>query len=136
MTDLKGKRIAIIEDNITNMAVFATTLRRHGVSVLQDAWNTGTTDFLLDSLPLDLILLDIMLRRGINGYEVFQEWQNHPELKDIPVIAVSSLDAESEIPKARALGFAGFIAKPISMAHFPQQIANCIAGDNVWVTGR
>lgn len=136
MVDLKGKRIAIIEDNITNMAVFATSLRRHGVSVLQDAWNTSTVDFLLDSLPLDLILLDIMLRRGVNGYDVFQEWQNYPELSGIPVVAVSSLDAESEIPKARAMGFAGFIAKPISLAHFPQQLANCIAGKNVWATGR
>lgn len=136
MVDLKGKRIAIIEDNITNMAVFATALRRHGVSVLQDAWNTGTSDFLIDSLPVDLILLDIMLRRGINGYEVFQEWQTHPELREIPVIAVSSLDAESEIPKAKNMGFAGFIAKPISLVSFPQQIANCIAGEKVWSTGR
>jgi CheY-like chemotaxis protein len=136
MVDLKGKRIAIIEDNITNMAVFATSLRRQGVNVLQDAWNTNTVDFLLDSLPVDLILLDIMLRRGVNGYDIFQEWQNYPELRQIPVVAVSSLDAESEIPKARAMGFAGFIAKPISLVHFPQQLANCIAGKNVWATGR
>lgn len=136
MIDLKGKRIAIIEDNITNLAVFATTLRRHGVSVVQDAWNTGTTDFLLDHLPIDLILLDIMLRRDINGYEVFQEWQAYPELRKIPVVAVSSLDAESEIPKAQSLGFAGFIAKPISLMNFPEQIAACIAGETVWVTGR
>jgi len=133
---LKGKRIAVIEDNVTNMAVFATTLRRQGVSVFQDAWNIGTTDFLLEHLPLDLILLDILLRRGVNGYKVFQKWQSYPELKNIPVIAVSSLDAESEIPKAQAMGFAGFIAKPISLKNFPEQIAACIDGENVWATGR
>lgn len=136
MIDLKNKRIAVIEDNVTNLAVFATTLRRQGVSVIQDAWNTGTTDFLLKNLPLDLILLDIMLRRGINGYKVFEEWQVHPELRDIPVVAVSSLDAETEIPKAQELGFAGFIGKPISLVNFPKQIATCIEGENVWVSGR
>jgi CheY-like chemotaxis protein len=136
MSDLKGKRIAVIEDNVTNLAVFATALRRQGVVVIQDAWNTGTTDFLLDHLPVDLILLDIMLRRGINGYQVFEEWQSYPELKNIPVVAVSSLDAELEIPKAQTLGFAGFIGKPINLVEFPQQIASCMAGENVWVSGR
>ena len=136
MIDLKGKRIAIIEDNITNLAVFATTLRRHGVNVVQDAWNTGTVTFLQDHLPIDLILLDIMLRRDINGYDVYEEWQAHEELKHIPVVAVSSLDAELEIPKAQAMGFAGYIAKPISLMEFPAQIAACISGEKVWVTGR
>lgn len=133
---LKGKKVAIIEDNITNLAVFATTLRRQGVSVVQDNWNVGTVDFLLANLPIDLILLDIMLRRGINGYEVFEQWQAIPELKDIPVVAVSSLDAELEIPKAQELGFAGFIGKPISITDFPKQIAACMGGEKVWVTGR
>lgn len=136
MSELKGKRIAIIEDNVTNLAVFATALRRQEVTVIQDAWNTATVDFLRSNLPLDLILLDIMLRRGINGYEVFEQWQAVPELKDIPVVAVSSLDAELEIPKAQEMGFAGFIGKPINLVDFPQQIASCIAGENVWVSGR
>lgn len=136
MIDLKGKRVAIIEDNVTNLAVFATALRRQEVNVIQDAWNTGTVDFLLNNLPLDLILLDILLRRGVNGYEVYEQWQNVPELKDIPVVAVSSLDAELEIPKAQSLGFAGFIGKPINLIDFPQQIARCIAGEKVWTSGR
>jgi CheY-like chemotaxis protein len=136
MIDLKNKRIAVIEDNVTNLAVFATALRRQGVIVIQDAWNSNTTEFLLNNLPLDLILLDIMLRRGINGYKVFEEWQMKPELSAIPVIAVSSLDSEIEIPKAKEMGFAGFIGKPISLVNFPKQIATCIAGENVWVSGR
>jgi CheY-like chemotaxis protein len=136
MSDLKGKRIAIIEDDVTNLAVFATILRRQGASVIQDAWNTGTTEFLLKNLPVDLILLDIMLRAGNKGYDAFDGWQQHPELKDIPVIAVSSLDAESEIPKAQAKGFAGFISKPINAIKFPEQIATCLNGGQVWITSR
>ena len=136
MSDLKGNRIVIIEDNVTNLAVFATTLRRHGVSVIQDAWNTGTTEFLLKNMPVDLILLDLMLRAGHSGYDAFDEWQLHPLLKDIPVIAVSSLDAESEIPKAQEKGFAGFISKPINAIKLPDQIAACLAGEKVWVTSR
>lgn len=136
MNSLRGKRIAIIEDNVTNLAVFATALRKQGVAVIQDTWNTQTTEFLLQHLPIDLIVLDIMLRKGASGYDAFDKWQEHPELQKIPVVAVSSLDAESEIPKAQARGFAGFISKPINAVKFPDQIAACLAGEKVWITSR
>jgi two-component system cell cycle response regulator len=136
MSTLTGKRIAIFEDNVTNLAVFATALRRHGVAVIQDTWNTQTTEFLLQHLPIDLIVLDIMLRKGASGYDAFDEWQIHPELRQIPVVAVSSLDAESEIPKAQAKGFAGFISKPINAVKFPEYIEACLNGEKVWITSR
>lgn len=136
MSVLEGKRIVIFEDNITNLAVFASAMRRQGASVIQDTWNTGTTEFLLKNLPVDLIVLDLMLRNGISGYDAFDEWQAHPELKGIPVVAVSSLDAETEIPKAQVKGFAGFISKPINAVKFPEQVAACMDGEKVWITSR
>lgn len=134
MNTLEGKRIAVIEDNVTNLAVFALTLKQQGATIFQDAWTTDSIQFLLSRLPLDVILLDIMLRQGLSGYDVFDSLQAHPELKDIPVVAVSSLDAETEIPKALSKGFAGFIGKPISLLDFPNQVAACIAGEKVWAT--
>ncbi|HRQ42046.1 MAG TPA: response regulator [Chloroflexota bacterium] len=136
MSTLTGKRIVVFEDNVTNLAVIATALRRQGVAVIQDAWNTQTTEFLLQHLPIDLIVLDIMLRKGISGYDVFDEWQVHPELSQILVVAVSSLDAESEIPKAQTKRFAGFISKSINAMKFPEQIEACLDGKKVWVTSR
>ena len=136
MDELKGKRIFVVEDNVTNMAVFATTLKRLGVLVIQDAWNSGTIDVLKTRLPVDLIIMDLMLRRGTSGYDLFDSLQLDPMLKDIPVVAVSSLDPESEIPKAQAKGMAGFISKPISINKFPQQLAQVLAGEKVWITSR
>lgn len=136
MEELKGKRILVVEDNVTNMAVFATTLKRLGALVIQDAWNSGTVDMLKKRLPIDLIILDLMLRRDASGYDLFDALQQDPELKDIPVVAVSSLDPETEIPKAQERGMAGFISKPININKFPQQLAQVLAGEKVWVTSR
>lgn len=136
MDELKGKRIFVVEDNVTNMAVFATTLKRLGATVIQDGWNTGTIEMLKKRLPVDLILMDLMLRRGLSGYDVFDELQLDPELKDIPVVAVSSLDPETEIPKAQEKGMAGFISKPIDIGMFPQQLAKAIDGEKVWIISR
>ena len=136
MSNLKGKRVLVIEDDVRNLAVFATSLRQSGASVIQDNWNTGAADFVAQNLPVDVIVLDIMLRKGLSGYDVFDQLQADPQTKDIPVIAVSSLDPETEIPKARAKGFAGFISKPISAVSFPDQIAKVIAGEKVWIFSR
>jgi CheY-like chemotaxis protein len=132
MNELTGKRIFIIEDDPTNMAVFAVTLKKSGASVIQDFWNTNSANMLFNRLPIDVILLDLMLRHHMNGYDIFDELQAHPELAKIPVIVVSAADPQVEIPKARAKGMAGFIGKPIRPHLFAKQIASCIDGEPVW----
>lgn len=132
MDELKGKRVFIVEDDATNMAVNAVTLKRSGAVVIQDFWNTGVARNLRAHLPIDVILLDLMLRHDMNGYDIYDELQTDPELASIPVIAVSAADPGIEIPRARAKGLAGFIGKPIVPRLFAKQIADCIEGQEVW----
>jgi len=130
--DLRGKRIFIIEDDATNMAVNAITLKKTGAVIIQDSWNTGVAEQVRKSLPIDIILLDLMLRHDMNGYDIFDELQDDPELAQIPVVAVSAADPGVEIPRAQEKGLAGFIGKPIMPRLFAQQIAACIEGNTVW----
>lgn len=132
MDELKGKRVFIIEDDATNMAVNAVTLKRSGAIVIQDFWNTGVAKNLRDHLPVDIILLDLMLRHNMNGYDIYDALQTDPELAKIPVIAVSAADPGIEIPRAKVKGLAGFIGKPIVPRLFAAQIAACIEGEEVW----
>jgi two-component system cell cycle response regulator DivK len=132
---LDGKRIFIVEDDVTNMAVYSVILKNQGALVIQDPWNSGTIGLLRRHLPVDIIILDLMLRHRVSGYDIFREVKKEPDLAHIPVVAVSASDPGLEIPKARALGFVGFISKPISYQDFPAQLAACIKGDNNWVIG-
>lgn len=132
MSQLNGKRIFIVEDDATNMAVNAVTLKRAGATVIQDFWNSSVIDILQKNLPIDVILLDLMLRHDLNGYTIFDDLQAYPELVKIPVIAVSAADPSLEIPRAKSKGLAGFIGKPIVPRLFPIQIATCIEGGSVW----
>ena len=135
MDELSGKRIFVIEDDPTNMAVFAATLKRSGALVMQDPWNGRTVKLLKQFLPVDIILIDLMLRFGVSGYEIFDKIKHEPELAAVPVVVVSASDPEVEIPRAMEKGFAGFIAKPIDSSQFPLQIACCMKGDQVWYSG-
>jgi two-component system, cell cycle response regulator DivK len=132
MEELKDKRILIVEDNVTNIAVYDALLTSSGAIIVQDFWNFDTVHILTHYLPIDVILLDLTLRHDVSGYDIFDEIKQHPELSHIPIIAVSAADPEVEIPKTKARGFAGFIHKPINPRLFPQQIADCINGKNTW----
>ncbi len=132
---LEGKRIFIVEDDIANMSVYSVALQHHGALVVQDHWNSGTVSLLKRYLPMDIILLDLMLRHGVSGYDIFRAIRADPELASIPVVAVSASDPEIEIPRTQAQGFSGFIGKPITLNEFPAQIAACIAGQKIWAAG-
>ncbi len=136
MTDLAKKRIFVVEDDVVNIAVIALILKRLEAVVIQDAWNADTINMLIQSLPVNVILLDLMLRKGVNGYDIFDKIKSHPELADIPIVVVSASDPEIEIPRAQAKGFSGFIAKPINFQTFPDQVISCMNGQPVWDTGR
>jgi CheY-like chemotaxis protein len=132
LDELRGKRILVVEDSALNLAVFATALKQSGAVVIQDYWNTDTVNLVTKHLPVDAILLDLMLKHAVSGYSIFDELQDDPVLAPIPVIVVSAADPDTEIPKAKQKGMAGFIGKPINPVKFAQQIAACIDGNPVW----
>jgi CheY-like chemotaxis protein len=131
--DLAGKKIFVVEDDVSSMAICAVTLKRSGAVVVQDHWNTDTLQMLAHHMPVDMILLDLMLRLGMSGYDIFDAIKASPDFRHIPVIAVSASDPGVEIPRTRSRGFAGFISKPINLKRFPGQVAACLDGQAVWI---
>lgn len=129
---LKDKKIFVVEDDPTNMAIMVVALREEGALVIQDPWNYDTIEKLIQCLPVDAILLDLMLRRGESGYDIFDKIKARSELANIPVVVVSASDPGVEMNKARAKGFKGYIAKPIRRASFAQSIAAVLEGKPVW----
>jgi CheY-like chemotaxis protein len=129
---LKDKRIAVVEDDVTNMAIISTLLRQNGASVIQDPWNTSTVERLRQLLPIDLILLDLMLRHGTSGYDIYDRLKAIPELADIPVVVVSASDPALEMNKAQQKGINGYIEKPVSYNTFAQLVEAVLNGKEVW----
>jgi CheY-like chemotaxis protein len=129
---LEGKRIFVVEDDARNLAIISVGLRRSGAVILFDTWGADTVNRLLWSLPVDIILLDLMLPGSVSGYDVFDRIRATPELADIPVVAVTAMDPGTEMNKARKKGFSGYISKPIRMRPFIESIETVLRGQQVW----
>jgi CheY-like chemotaxis protein len=135
--ELLNKRIFYIEDDVKNRAVVKTILEVSGAILASESW--GRIEMVrarLESfLPVDLILLDLMFPKNVSGYDIFDVIHGDPAFKNIPIVAVSASDPAIEIPKVRAKGFSGFIAKPIALQSFPTQIASILAREQLWYAG-
>ena len=76
----------------------------------------------------DVILVDLGLP-DIDGQTLVALIKRVPELKDIPMIAVTAWPEDTARAMAEAYGCNGFISKPINTRTFPDQIAEFISND-------
>ena len=65
----------------------------------------------------DIILLDLNLPK-IHGTEVLKEIKNNPELKIIPVIILTTSEADEDILKTYQLYANSYITKPVEFQKF------------------
>src|SRR5438128_682521 len=135
MLRLKDKLIFIVEDNPQNRVVFKMALVRHGASLEFERWGEKSLFELQRLNDVSVVVLDLMLAHGISGFDIFTQIRSDPKFACVPVVAVSAMDPALAVPKARAMGFNGFIAKPIDTGLFAEQIYKIIHGEQVWFVG-
>jgi CheY-like chemotaxis protein len=104
------KKIAVVEDNFDNrLLVRAILMDTYQVT----EYETGTAALAgLDAERPDLVLLDISLP-GLDGIGVLLELRNHPELRHLPVIALTAHAMAGDRERYLNEGFDGYVSKPI-----------------------
>lgn len=132
---LQGKHILIVEDNMLNRVVYVTTLGLQGAVLEFDRSGSEALAKLKSVHNWDLIILDLMLPRGMSGFELFKAIRAIPHYQAIPIIAISASEPSVAIPRAQELGFSGFISKPIDEALICDQLARVIEGEHIWHDG-
>ncbi len=72
-----------------------------------------------------VILLDIQLPE-MNGYAVAEELKKHPEMADVPIIAVTSYTMVGDRERTLSAGATGYIEKPINPDTFVAEIVQSL----------
>jgi CheY-like chemotaxis protein len=70
-----------------------------------------------DAIRPDLVLLDLNLPR-LDGRDVLREIKDDPELRSIPVVVLTTSDAERDVIQSYHLHANAYITKPVDMDQF------------------
>jgi CheY-like chemotaxis protein len=106
-----GTKILVIEDNELNLELATTILVGIGYDVIS-ARDAETGIRLAQGAQPGLVLLDIGLP-GMDGFAAAKELKRGAQTASIPLIAITAHALFSDEQRARAVGFSGYLAKPI-----------------------
>ncbi len=104
------KRIAVVEDNPDNR-LLVQLLLEPAYEVVEFESGSAALDGIPGANP-DLVLLDISLPE-MDGTEVLHRLRDDPAMARLPVVALTAHAMAGDREKYLALGFNGYVAKPI-----------------------
>ena len=119
---MSGRRILVVEDQEDNRTILRDLLTHAGFTVLEAVTGEEGVRAAEAHRP-DLILMDIQLP-VVDGYEATRRIKARPELRAIPVVAVTSYALSGDEAEARAAGCDGYVTKPFS----PRQLLATVRG--------
>ncbi len=124
---IKTRSIFLVEDNprdvgLTLVALeekhmpFDVTVTRDGEEALDYLKRRGRFSSRPGGNPA-VILLDIKMPR-MNGFELLKQIRQDPQLKDIPVVILTSSRDERDLVEGYRLGVNAYVVKPLDFAEF------------------
>ena len=130
--------VLIAEDNPTDVMIMREALEGAKVMVELHAVADGVEalEFLrrmgkYKAMPRpDLILLDLNMPRK-NGHEVLAEVKGNLEFREIPVVMLTTSEAEDDVAKAYANHVNCYIRKPVDFENFVEVVRSI---EQFWFT--
>lgn len=121
--------VLLVEDNIGDVRLTQEALKEGKVLVNLAVARDGieAMDFLLrrnqhaSAVRPDLVLLDLNLPKK-DGRQVLDEIKSNPELKSIPVVVLTTSEADSDILSTYGLHANCYITKPVDMDRFVEMV--------------
>ncbi|GLI21966.1 MULTISPECIES: response regulator [Xanthobacter] len=120
------KTVMIVEDNELNMKLFHDLLEAHGYRTVETRSGVEAVELARANRP-DLIIMDIQLPE-ISGLDVTRKLKADPELRAIPVVAVTAFAMKGDEERIRAGGCEAYLSKPISVARFLETVRQYTGG--------
>jgi signal transduction histidine kinase len=102
--------VLIVDDTKENIKVLAGLLEKEYKTVIANSGEKALS--ILQRKSVDLILLDVLMPPGINGFETCTQIKNIPEIASIPIIFITALNDKESLIKGFSVGGIDYITKP------------------------
>jgi CheY-like chemotaxis protein len=131
-------RVLLVEDNLGDADLTKETLESGKLRLQVDIVNDGAKalEYLLRRPPYeaahvpDLVLLDLNLPK-VDGRGVLAAMRRNEALRRIPVVVLTSSDAERDVVRSYELGANCYVTKPVGLEAF-QEIVRSV--EDFWFT--
>lgn len=123
---MAGECILIVDDNEMNVKLLRWVLEKHGYTV-HTASDAQTARAGIRAVHPQLVLMDIQLP-DVDGLQLTREFKADPELRSIPIVAVTSYAMKGDRQRTVDAGCDGYITKPIDTKQFPIEIQKYLRG--------
>ena len=114
-------KLLIADDLVPIRQMVRITLSTQGWTILEAENGTKALEMARSEKP-DLMLLDVDMGAGPNGFDVCRELKASDDTKDIPIVMLTAHDSESD----RAVGFAAGAAQYLTKPFGPLELIDTI----------
>jgi two-component system cell cycle response regulator DivK len=118
--DMERPLVLIVDDNEKNLKLTRDVLSWGGFRTLEAASGAEGIGLAAEHQP-DVILMDLRLP-DMDGTDAMRTLRDGRRTARIPVVALSSLPLDGDGDWFAAVGFAGYVEKPFTVAEFPDQV--------------
>lgn len=119
------RRVLVVEDNLDNMTLISDVLTSLGYDPLiakdgEEGVRVATAE------KPDLILMDLSLPK-MDGWTATRQLKADPDVKHIPIIALTAHAMLGDRDRALAAGCNDYISKPISLRELSEKLKQHMA---------
>jgi CheY-like chemotaxis protein len=110
----EGRRVLVVEDDVRNIFALSSVLEPKGAKVAIARNGREARNRLANKPTPDIVLMDIMMQE-MDGFEAMQEIRKRPELRELPIIALTAKAMPDDQQRCLAAGANDYITKPIDV---------------------
>lgn len=129
----KGTRpvLLVVDDDASILSTLNRSLRRAKYEVHLAEGGAAALEA-LDRIRPDLVLLDVVMPGGPDGYQVCRELRARSDMDLVPVVFVTALDTEQDEAKAFSVGGSAFLRKPFELEELLALVEEHLEASKKW----
>jgi two-component system, chemotaxis family, chemotaxis protein CheY len=119
--------ILVVDDSAAIRKILQRVLRQTGM-VIADIYEAGDGQEALELLKaktVSLVLSEINMPK-MDGLQMLAALKNSPELRNIPVVMITTEGGEAKVAEAVKLGAAGYVRKPFTADQIMEKLAGIL----------